>query len=1055
MNRSLDRYALVTGLLLSATVYAAPTDLDTSFGGSGDRLDPFVSANLVTRLDGRALAVSSAQLSYIAGGANGGAGLEEGFLGVLNTNGSIATQINGSGLTLLPQARFEDLLLLPDGKVLACGLSYVSQTDYRWLVARFNANLSLDATFAGQGFVVGDFGPLSICETIEQTSDARIVIGGRRGSSNQGPQDNGFIAVLTQSGTLDTAFAGTGLIETAVDLPGFSGTFSPRVASLTEGADGRVVMAGGLGISGPDGLMNTINRDYVMSYAPGGTRVHLRNPRDTAFYLPWTRSWGELHAAATAKIRRGYQFVYQQLPPNRAYTYVGGYEADLSNPAGSTTGIWGGLAWPNTEGELDGHLYGASALLPNDQMIVAGSWRRSGQSPAQARVFLQRVDQNGLDSSFFPVVGFNQDAYLHRPAGQPETGATPFPIVRDLAVSRNGRITILSRRSSGQNGINVMRFLGDPIVNSTIDLDPDPSGLVPGSASVSPNVMATSDLMAIFGLAAGARVPLFVLGGEYQVNSGGWRSQPTFVGNGDFVRVRGRSPATQGAQQLVSLFVGGLRAKNSWDALGARQRADFVITTASTSLVGTRCSAVAGATNCMAAIPDNSGSVTSVLPLNYIVPGQCNFIRRVRVGLDIDHPYVGDLRVVLQDPNFDSFGGPGNVTLLDRTRNGVNGTSGSCGADDIEAIFWDDSPVGPDRSCGLIPDRPALNGYIAPVQPLSGLIARRSTDNNGSSTVGTWRLVVRDLANGDVGQLNDWSIEVDCSSTPVLEADIEVTTIGNTSGIAGTPLLFGFQVRNLGPQASGPVRFTAPLPSGAVAGYTDVSWSCTATGGATCNYPPFCGPLSCSSSTLESELSLPAGAMVEFNITATIGAALAPSQAVDTTALAVITGGSSADPIVSNNSSTHSLAPIHFADLRAEALSAQVVPGNQIEIVATFASHGPSFTPNSAHTLTLPAGYSFASESCARAGSACGGVSFTNGQQLVRDTLPLLGDGAANVWIIRASYAGATPPVGQIVLASSLPGGMGVGDPNLSNNTQTIATPTGGLPDPVFANGFE
>ena len=56
--------------------------------------------------------------------------------------------------------------------------------------------------------MVRGFRPLSICETIEQTSDARIVIGGRRGSSNQGPQDNGFIAVLTQSGTLTRLLPG-------------------------------------------------------------------------------------------------------------------------------------------------------------------------------------------------------------------------------------------------------------------------------------------------------------------------------------------------------------------------------------------------------------------------------------------------------------------------------------------------------------------------------------------------------------------------------------------------------------------------------------------------------------------------------------------------------------------------------------------------------------------------------------------------------------------------------------------------------------------------------
>ena len=124
-------------------MYAALTDLDTSFGGSGDRLDPFVSANLVTRPTAVRWLSSSAQLSYIAGGASGGAGLEEGFRRTQH-QWQHRHPDQWQRLALLPQARFvEDLLLLPDGKVLSPVACYVSQTDYRWLVARFNANLSL------------------------------------------------------------------------------------------------------------------------------------------------------------------------------------------------------------------------------------------------------------------------------------------------------------------------------------------------------------------------------------------------------------------------------------------------------------------------------------------------------------------------------------------------------------------------------------------------------------------------------------------------------------------------------------------------------------------------------------------------------------------------------------------------------------------------------------------------------------------------------------------------------------------------------------------------
>jgi subtilisin-like proprotein convertase family protein len=774
MNITSNRlFALLCSLAFACSAAAGPTDLDTSFGGSGDLLDPFVTQALVTRLDGRALAVSSDQLTYIVGGANGGAVLESGFVGVLNANGSIATHLNGSGYALLPNARFEDLVLLPDGKVLACGLSYVSQTEHRWLVARFNADLSLDTSLAGQGYVVGAFGPLSICETIEQMSDARIVIGGRRGSSNQGPNDNGFIAVLTQAGTLDTMFGGSGLVQTLVEDPSYSGPMSPRISSVTEGDAGQMVVVGGLGNSGPDAFIEGFNRDYVMAYSGNGAIVGFRgSPHvweyETNYYAPWTRSWGEVLATPSGQIRRGRQYAYydyqNQQPgqpvPYRAHTIVSAYRADLTNVSGNT-GAWGHLALPNTLGMRDGYVFGALALLPNDKLVVAGSWRRSGQAPAQGRIFLQRVASSGLDSSFF--LSATQDAYHYRPTSQPDTGNSPFPIARDLAVGRNGRITVLSRRSSGQDGVNVIRFMGDGIDNSTLDLEPAP--MVLGAVTTATGDLAQSNLVAIDGLPANVRVPLFVLGGEYKLNSGSWQRHPTYVKYGDFVRVRGYASATPGQQHTVSLFVGGLRGKNSWDAIGNRQRADFVITSATAALAGQRCSDNVFASGCSQPIPDDGNAITSELPLDYALAGDCNYISRVRVGLDIDHPYLGDLKITLHDPNYNPFGGEGNVVLLDRVRNGEAGPSGSCTADGLLGNAGDDASTSADAACAATGGSGDVIGWVRPSQPLTALAGRRGTDAGGTSTVGTWTLVVRDLASSDAGQLNNWSIALECSDT--------------------------------------------------------------------------------------------------------------------------------------------------------------------------------------------------------------------------------------------------------------------------------------------------
>ncbi|MCB1589445.1 MAG: hypothetical protein KDI56_11135 [Xanthomonadales bacterium] len=1035
MKRVLLGCCLWLGSVVAPPAAAVPTDLDPAFGGTGERADPFVTAGLVTRFDGRAIAVSAAGRTYVVGGANGGATVEDAVIGVLEANGSIASSINGSGIALLGQARFEDLVLLPDGAVLACGLRYTSQTEHRWLVARFTPNLNLDPSFGNGGVVVGELAPRSVCHAIDWLSDGRVAIVGAGYVGADG--EPGFLAVLDEQGVPDRGFAGSGVVQLAF------GPDSPAGADLAEGLDGSLWLSAGSWSAGLGLRANVIQR-----FRSNGERLSARFGNVNAF-SPRPASSGRFAIDPFGEVLIGEQSDVFRQTWTELYLY---YSRRSPTDALVNEGFLFEFGQNPING--NGYQFGDLALLPDGRQMVAGTYIEEAGGASRARLAVQRILANvsGADFSFATTNG----GFLHRPAGQPDGVVDPFPIARGVAVGRDGRITVLSRRSSGQSGMTLTRFVGDGINDATIDLNPDPSGLQPGSRVVGPNAQASSDLMGVFGLAANARVPLTVVGGEYQLNAGAWSTHPTLVRNGDWVRLRGRAPGTGGNSRTVSMAIGGLRAKNSWDAIGARQQVNFVISAQSSiGLPGTRCSQVAGATNCTAAIPDGSGSVTSVLPLEYVVPGQCNFIKTVHVGLELSHPYVGDLRVILQDPNFDAFGGAGNVTLLDRTRNGVAGASGSCDADNIAALFRDDAPIGPDESCGLIPNQPALSADIAPVQSLGSLLGRRGTNANGASTLGTWQLVVRDLANGDVGQLNDWSVDVECSSTPVFGAEVSVMVTGATTGIAGTPVTFGWQVRNNGPDNSGLVRFNAPLPLGAATGYTEVSWSCTGSAGATCSYPVFCGPLSCNSSTVSSDLSLPAGATVDLSVTAIIGAALAPGDMPATTATAVLANLDTTDPDTQNNSATHVLSPQFFADLRADGLSAAVVGGNQIEISASFSNGGPSFAPSTTTTLTLPGGYSFVQASCERSGVACGGTTFLNGQQIVLDTLPLVGNGAANVWTIRAAYAGATPPTGQITLTTALPGGIGVGEPNLGNNSRTINTPTGTPPDALFQDGFE
>lgn len=127
------------------------------------------------------------------------------------------------------------------------------------------------------------------------------------------------------------------------------------------------------------------------------------------------------------------------------------------------------------------------------------------------------------------------------------------------------------------------------------------------------------------------------------------------------------------------------------------------------------------------AIPDNDPAGISDTIQITAASGR---IRDVRVGVNIAHPWIGDLRVTLV--------GPGGASVVLHDRSGADG-------DNVNRSF---SAV----------DVPALAAF-------------RGADPNGA-----WKLEVRDLADADKGILKSWSLEIavdktltlsDTASTPI------------------------------------------------------------------------------------------------------------------------------------------------------------------------------------------------------------------------------------------------------------------------------------------------
>ncbi|HKX56808.1 MAG TPA: IPTL-CTERM sorting domain-containing protein [Xanthomonadales bacterium] len=167
-------------------------------------------------------------------------------------------------------------------------------------------------------------------------------------------------------------------------------------------------------------------------------------------------------------------------------------------------------------------------------------------------------------------------------------------------------------------------------------------------------------------------------------------------------------------------------------------------------LPGTTCVASAG-TNCPGAVPDLS-QVTSTFDLD-----SCNTVFDLAVGLDISHTWVGDLRVTLTAPDATS------VVIMDRP--GFTGSGFGCSADNVLAVLSDLGTGPVENTCFA---NPAIAGTLTPNNLLSTF--------DGLNGNGTWSLMVEDLAGGDSGTLNDWSLGAACGGDPtVSRATFRVT----------------------------------------------------------------------------------------------------------------------------------------------------------------------------------------------------------------------------------------------------------------------------------------
>ncbi len=124
-----------------------------------------------------------------------------------------------------------------DGKIVAAG-----QSGENFAIARYNTDGSLDKGFNGTGMVTTDMGGREGVSALGIQTDGKIVVAGTTNLSNS---DKFMVARYNTDGSLDASFGGTGKVKTYI-----ASSNAVAVNALTIQADGKILVAGNSGIGG-------------------------------------------------------------------------------------------------------------------------------------------------------------------------------------------------------------------------------------------------------------------------------------------------------------------------------------------------------------------------------------------------------------------------------------------------------------------------------------------------------------------------------------------------------------------------------------------------------------------------------------------------------------------------------------------------------------------------------------------------------------------------------------------------------------------------------------
>ncbi|MCF8459682.1 MAG: T9SS type A sorting domain-containing protein [Flavobacteriales bacterium] len=142
--------------------------------------------------------------------------------------------ISQGDLGIYLDERVADMVLLPNGQILLASTKFYGSMDF--MVQRYNADGTLDATFAGGGeFSFDNAGFADLLSAMALQEDGKVIL---FGTSVTSPVKTMLTVRMNSDGTLDTGFGNNGSVSVAVPI---SDTFGNDVAIQS---DGKIILAG-------------------------------------------------------------------------------------------------------------------------------------------------------------------------------------------------------------------------------------------------------------------------------------------------------------------------------------------------------------------------------------------------------------------------------------------------------------------------------------------------------------------------------------------------------------------------------------------------------------------------------------------------------------------------------------------------------------------------------------------------------------------------------------------------------------------------------------------